>query len=323
MDSVRAVLEDDLNRVEEALLERAASRYEFVDLAAQHVIEGGGKRLRPILLLLSAKSLGYSGADMYHLAAAMELIHVASLVHDDVIDEAAVRRSRETLNARFGNKVAVLVGDYLHARVLAILVRCRCPEPVLRVVADATRSMCEGEVVGAHRARDFDLALVEYLRIIELKTAKLMAASCAIGALVATNDDAKIAALTDYGHRIGLAFQIVDDMLDLVGQPSRFGKPTQTDVREGKLTLPVMYARDQATAEERGRLAALFRADARSPSDVEWIVSVAETYGGVEHAAEVAEGYSRQAKECLTMLPASRPRDALYELADYIVARDY
>lgn len=323
LETVYRLLESDLARVEETLLKRTASVYEFVDMAVQHVVEGGGKRLRPILLLLSGKSLGYAGDDMYELAAAMELIHAASLVHDDVIDEAQLRRNRETLNAKFGNKVAVLVGDYMHARVLAILVGCRTPLPVMRVVADATQSMCEGEVIAAYKSGDFELSLEEYLRIIELKTGKLIAASCAIGALLATDEPAKVDALTTYGNAVGLAFQVVDDVLDLVGVASRFGKPTRNDLREGKLTLPVMVTRDRCGAEERLELRRLMAGETRTDAEIAWIVRLTEKYDAVPHAMGVAKEFSRKAKDALAVVTDSPVKMALCELADDLVERDY
>lgn len=320
LETVERVLNDDLQRVEERLLERTASAYEFVDLAVQHVISGGGKRLRPALLLLSAKALGYDGDKAHELAAAMELIHVGSLVHDDVIDEAAMRRNRETLNAKFGNKVAVLVGDYMHARVLSILAGSQ-PE-ILRVVADATQAMCEGEVIGAYKASDFDLELGDYYRIIELKTAKLIAASCAVGALLATDDPAKRDAMNRYGNAVGTAFQIVDDILDLVGETAKFGKPTRNDLREGKITLPVMHTRDHCAPDERRELQRLFAKEERSPDDIARIVALTERYRAVDAAFRVVDDFSRQAKDALAVLEPSPAKDALVELVDYLAERD-
>jgi len=320
LDTVERVLNEDLQRVEDRLLERSAHTFEFVDLAVQHVIAGGGKRLRPVLLLLSAKALGYEGEKAQELAAAVELIHVGSLVHDDVIDEAALRRNRETLNAKFGNKVAVLVGDYMHARVLSIL--AGFPPEILGVVAEATLAMCEGEVIGAYKAYDFDLELRDYFRIIELKTARLIAASCAVGALLATSDPAPREALTRYGTAVGTAFQVVDDILDLVGETSKFGKPTRNDLREGKMTLPIMHTRDHCTPEERRELQRLFHQEERSPDDIAQIVELSERYHAVEAAFSVVEDLSRQAKEALTALPPSPAKDALWELVDYLAERE-
>ena len=215
---------DDLQAVEKKLSEKTTSHYDFVDLAVQHVVEGGGKRLRPMLLLLSAKSCGYQGEDAHTLAATVELIHVASLVHDDVLDEAPMRRGRETLHSKWGNKVAVLVGDYLHARVLSMLVGRRADDAAMALLSDATHSMCEGEVIHAYKNGDFDISQDDYLKIIDLKTGKLITASCAMGAVLGTQDSQIIQALTAYGEAIGAAFQIIDDLLDLVADGETLGK---------------------------------------------------------------------------------------------------
>ena len=322
IEKVNQFVQSDLEIVERRLLERAANLYEFVDQAAQHVIKGGGKRLRPILTLLSARSAGCSGGAMYDLAAAMELIHIASLVHDDVIDESPLRRGQETLNAKFGNKVAVLVGDYMHARVLAVLVACKAGEEVFEAVAEATQSMCEGEVIHAYQAREFELNLDEYLQVIELKTARLMSCSCRIGASLGTTGAKAVEALAAYGHAVGMAFQIVDDVLDMIGEESAFGKPTRNDLREGKMTLPAMYFRDNCSPEERARLRELMLADERSPEEADWIVQRAEARGASKYALKVAADYTERANECLKALPESGAKKALIHLARGLAVRD-
>ena len=187
-DQIVQLIADDLAAVEARLTQESASEYSFVDMAVQHVVGGGGKRLRPILVVLSAKVCGYKGSDAHTLAAVVELIHVASLVHDDVLDEAAIRRGRETLHAKWGNKVAVLVGDYLHARVLSMLVARRSDDPAMAILADTTQAMCEGEVIHAYKSGDFDISEAEYLKIISFKTGKLITASCTLGAHLGTTD---------------------------------------------------------------------------------------------------------------------------------------
>ena len=228
MSSFNQIVEliaDDLSAVEAKLTEHTASEYTFVDMAVQHVVEGGGKRLRPILVVLSAKVCGYEGSDAHTLAAVVELIHVASLVHDDVLDEAAIRRGRETLQTKWGNKVAVLVGDYLHARVLSMLVSRRADDPAMAILADTTQAMCEGEVIHAYKSGDFDISETEYLKIIGFKTGKLIAASCTLGAHLGNPAETQqIEALTTYGQQIGTAFQIVDDLLDFTEDSDTVGK---------------------------------------------------------------------------------------------------
>ena len=228
MSSFKQIVEliaDDLSAVEAKLTEQTASEYSFVDMAVPHVVEGGGKRLRPILVVLSAKVCGYEGHDAHTLAAVVELIHVASLVHDDVLDEAAIRRGRETLQTKWGNKVAVLVGDYLHARVLSMLVARRADDPAMAILADTNTSDVWKVRSYTHiESGDFDISEAEYLKIISFKTGKLIAASCTLGAHLGTTDPQQIEALTVYGQEIGTAFQIVDDVLDFTEDPDKLGK---------------------------------------------------------------------------------------------------
>ncbi|SVB83017.1 uncharacterized protein METZ01_LOCUS235871, partial [marine metagenome] len=172
-NSITKIIVDDLEAIERILLEETRIHYDFVDDAVRHVIEGGGKRLRPVLLILSSKACGYTGEDAHILAACIELIHVASLVHDDVLDEAPIRRSQVTLHSRWGNKVAVLVGDYLHARVLSMLASRGSDDPALEILANAAQAMCEGEVIHAYKNGDFEICQNNYLKIVELKTGKL------------------------------------------------------------------------------------------------------------------------------------------------------
>ena len=204
--------------------------------------------------MLSAKACDYEGSDAHTLAAVVELIHVASLVHDDVLDEAAIRRGRETLQTKWGNKVAVLVGDYLHARVLSMLVARRSDDPAMAILADTTQAMCEGEVIHAYKSGDFDISEDEYLKIISFKTGKLIAASCTLGAHLGATDAPRIKALTTYGQQIGTAFQIVDDLLDFTEDSDKLGKDAFGDLREGKLTFPIIYARTVCNASEKHKL---------------------------------------------------------------------
>ena len=314
---------DDLDAVETKLREKTTSHYDFVDLAVQHVVEGGGKRLRPILLLLSAKACGYQGKDAHTLAATVELIHVASLVHDDVLDEAPIRRGRETLHSKWGNKVAVLVGDYLHARVLSMLVARRADDLAMALLSDATHAMCEGEVIHAYKNGNFNISQDDYLKIIELKTGKLITASCAIGAILGTQDPQSVQAVTEYGEAIGAAFQIIDDLLDLVADEDQLGKEPFADLRDGKLTFPMIYAREVCTTEERTELERIFSLEMDEPGAIEWIESLLEHYQIQAHCRGVAQEYANRARSALNVLPKTPAREALAQLADYGVSRNW
>ena len=325
MSSFNQIVEliaDDLGAVEAKLTEQTASEYTFVDMAVQHVVEGGGKRLRPILVVLSAKVCGYEGSDAHTLAAVVELIHVASLVHDDVLDEAAIRRGRETLQTKWGNKVAVLVGDYLHARVLSMLVSRRADDPAMAILADTTQAMCEGEVIHAYKSGDFDISEAEYLKIISFKTGKLIAASCTLGAHLGTTETQQIEALTTYGQQIGTAFQIVDDLLDFTEDSDTLGKDAFGDLREGKLTFPIIYARSICNDDEKHKLEKVLHPDTDETEAIDFVKSLFLRYGVEPHCLKVAQGYADRAKAALAALPETPARIALEQLADYVVSRE-
>ena len=321
-DQIVQLIADDLGAVEAKLTEQTASEYTFVDMAVQHVVEGGGKRLRPILVVLSAKACGYEGSDAHTLAAVVELIHVASLVHDDVLDEAAIRRGRETLQTKWGNKVAVLVGDYLHARVLSMLVSRRSDDPAMAILADTTQAMCEGEVIHAYKSGDFDISEAEYLKIISFKTGKLIAASCILGAHLGTTETEQVEALTTYGQQIGTAFQIVDDLLDFTEDSDKLGKNAFGDLREGKLTFPIIYARTVCNDDEKQMLEKVLNPNTDETEAIAFVGSLFQRYGVETHCLKVAQGYADRAKAALSTLPETPARIALEHLADYVVSRE-
>ena len=321
-DQIVRLIADDLTAVEAKLTEQTASEYSFVDMAVQHVVEGGGKRLRPILVVLSAKVCGYQGSEAHTLAAVVELIHVASLVHDDVLDEAAIRRGRETLQTKWGNKVAVLVGDYLHARVLSMLVARRADDPAMAILADTTQAMCEGEVIHAYKSGDFDISEDEYLKIISFKTGKLIAASCTLGAHLGTTDKQMLEALTTYGQHIGTAFQIVDDVLDFTEDTDKLGKNAFGDLREGKLTFPIIYARSVCNTDEKQTLEKVLNPNTDEAEAIAFVEALFQRYGVEAHCLKVAQNYADRSKAALAVLPETPPRVALKRLADYVVSRE-
>jgi len=322
-DQIVELIAEDLSAVEAKLTEDTVSEYTFVDMAVQHVVEGGGKRLRPILVVLSAKVCGYEGSDAHTLAAVVELIHVASLVHDDVLDEAAIRRGRETLQTKWGNKVAVLVGDYLHARVLSMLVSRRADDPAMAILADTTQAMCEGEVIHAYKSGDFDISEAEYLKIISFKTGKLIAASCTLAAHLGNpTETQQIDALTTYGQQIGTAFQIVDDLLDFTEDSDTLGKDAFGDLREGKLTFPIIYARSVCDDDEKQTLEKVLNPGTDETEAIAFVEALFQRYGVETHCLKIAQGYADRAKAALSTLPEIPARSALEHLADYVVSRE-
>ncbi|MEC9258140.1 MAG: polyprenyl synthetase family protein [Candidatus Poribacteria bacterium] len=322
-NSITKIIVDDLEAIERILLEETRIHYDFVDDAVRHVIEGGGKRLRPVLLILSSKACGYTGEDAHILAACIELIHVASLVHDDVLDEAPIRRSQVTLHSRWGNKVAVLVGDYLHARVLSMLASRGSDDPALEILANAAQAMCEGEVIHAYKNGDFEICQNNYLKIVELKTGKLISASCHTGAMLGTKNPEYVNALIAYGELIGIAFQIIDDLLDFVADPEKFGKQPFKDLREGKLTFPMIYVRENCTGEERKKLEDIFNAvEFAGDQTIEWMSQLLDSYAVKSYCLEVAQEYVDRAQIALNVLPNTDAKVALNDLAESLVSRD-
>ena len=322
-NSITKIIVDDLEAIERILLEETRIHYDFVDDAVRHVIEGGGKRLRPVLLILSSKACGYTGEDAHILAACIELIHVASLVHDDVLDEAPIRRSQVTLHSRWGNKVAVLVGDYLHARVLSMLASRGSDDPALEILANAAQAMCEGEVIHAYKNGDFEICQNNYLKIVELKTGKLISASCHTGAMLGTKNPEYVNALIAYGELIGIAFQIIDDLLDFVADPEKFGKQPFKDLREGKLTFPMIYVRENCTGEERKKLEDIFNTvEFAGDQTIEWMSQLLDSYAVKSYCLEVAQEYVDRAQIALNVLPNTDAKVALNDLAESLVSRD-
>ena len=322
-NSITKIIADDLEAIERILLEETRIHYDFVDDAVRHVIEGGGKRLRPVLLILSSKACDYAGEDAHILAACIELIHVASLVHDDVLDEAPIRRSQVTLHSKWGNKVAVLVGDYLHARVLSMLASRGSDDSALEILANAAQAMCEGEVIHAYKNCDFEICQNNYLKIVELKTGKLISASCHTGAMLGTKNPEYVNALIAYGELIGIAFQIIDDLLDFVADPEKFGKQPFKDLREGKLTFPMIYVRENCTGEERKKLEDIFNTvEFAGDQTIEWMSQLLDSYAVKSYCLEVAQEYVDRAQIALNVLPNTEAKVALNNLAESLVSRD-
>ncbi|MBM3242592.1 polyprenyl synthetase family protein [Candidatus Poribacteria bacterium] len=328
LSEICSIISDDLEQVEAKLLEKTVSNFHIMDEVVQHVIESGGKRIRPILFLLSHRVCNselnpqYLPADVYELAVAVELIHAASLVHDDVVDEACLRRGRESVNSKWGNRIAVLIGDYLHTKVLSILAARKSHDAVMSIISASIQAMCEGEIIHAFRKKDFDISQDDYFRIVDFKTGKLITASCTIGAYTGTNNQMFIDAITEYAKHFGSAFQIVDDLLDFVGNEEALGKQPFNDFKEGKLTFPIIYTRDQCNKYDRENLKHVFNAAAHPEENIAWISELLSKYHAKQYCLKIAQAYANKAKSALKSLPASPAQNALLQMADYIVCRE-
>lgn len=309
-----------MGRVDATIRERLSSRVALIDQISNYIIGAGGKRIRPRLVLLFAEALGFEGPERYELAAIVEFIHTATLLHDDVVDESSLRRGRKTANAMFGNAASVLVGDFLYSRAFQMMVSVKRMR-VLEVLADATNVIAEGEVLQLMNIHDADLAVNEYLRVIRFKTAKLFEASARLGAVLADVEPSVEERCADYGRSLGTAFQLVDDLLDYEGDPNALGKNVGDDLREGKPTLPLLFAMERGSASERGLIRhAIEQGEVQRLPE---IVAVVRRTGALEATRAMAQLEADQARDCLRVLPGSAARDALLELSIRSVHRSF
>ncbi|MBA4178533.1 MAG: octaprenyl diphosphate synthase [Leptothrix sp. (in: Bacteria)] len=298
-------------RVDAVIRERLSSRVALIDQIAAYIVGAGGKRIRPRLVLLFSEALGFEGPERYELAAIVEFIHTATLLHDDVVDESALRRGRATSNAMFGNAASVLVGDFLYSRAFQMMVSVNRMR-VLDVLADATNVIAEGEVLQLMNMHDPDLAVHDYLQVIRYKTAKLFEASARLGAVLAGADAALEESCADFGRSLGTAFQLVDDLLDYEGNSEELGKNVGDDLREGKPTLPLLLAMERSTEPERALIRhAIEQGELQKLPEI--LVIVRRT-GALDATRAAARAEADKAQMALRALPESAAREALLEL---------
>lgn len=318
-----AVIEDELQDLQSVLESFAQSRADLVPAVYRHTLDGGGKRLRPALALLCAKALGCTGERVVRLAASAELIHLASMIHDDVVDQADLRRGRPAANATWDNRASVLVADFVVAKVYADLAHRR-ELHALAALASAVDCMCEGELLHMQaRSQNGALSEEQYYDVVRNKTGMLMAACCEIGAHAAGADERTSSELRAYGVELGTAFQIADDLLDLVGDPEEMGKPVGNDLGTGKLTLPILYALRNSHDGLRERISALSGSGKISPRDLHEVVSLVDTAGGIDYTRQAAQRFAQRAAEHLHVLPPSPARHALAQMPEYVVKRTF
>nr|WP_315199289.1 octaprenyl diphosphate synthase [uncultured Aquabacterium sp.] len=310
--SYRTLSVADMAEVDQVIHRRLSSQVALVNQISHYIVSAGGKRVRPMLLLLIAGALGNRTAERHELAAVVEFIHTATLLHDDVVDESDLRRGRKTANALFGNAASVLVGDFLYSRAFQMMVSTNRLR-VMEVLAEATNVIAEGEVLQLINMHDPDISVDDYLRVIEYKTAKLFEASARLGAVICDAPAEVEAACADYGRALGTAFQLIDDLLDYEGSTAELGKNIGDDLREGKPTLPLLVAMQRGTPEE----SALIR-QAIEQGEVErmpQVIEIVRRTGALEATREAAQAQARQAERCLEALPASEWREALLQLS--------
>ena len=309
------VVEKDLDIVNSLIIEYLESDVGLVENIGHYIVDAGGKRFRPLLVLLSAVANGYKGADHTKMAVIVEFIHTATLLHDDVVDVASLRRGRQTANIQWGNAPSVLVGDFLYSRAFQLLVQV-ADMSIMRVMADTTNVISEGEVKQMSNAGNAELTEITYRDVIYRKTAKLFEAACRVGAILANVEETD---MLEFGKHLGMAFQITDDLLDYQGTREVIGKNIGSDLAEGKMTLPLIYARDNGNE----KISKLIRKSVatKSAEGFELILDELEKSGGLLYCQAQAESEVRLAKNSLKALPSTKYKDALIELADFSIQR--
>lgn len=320
-DRMAAYLSADMTAVNDLIRDRMASEHApRIPEVTAHLVEAGGKRLRPMLTLAAARLCGYDGPYHVHLAATVEFIHTATLLHDDVVDESAQRRGRPTANLLWDNKSSVLVGDYLFARSFQLMTETNNMR-VLAILANASATIAEGEVLQLTAAQNLATDEGIYLQVVRGKTAALFSAATQVGGVIATAPDAQVQALFDYGDALGIAFQIVDDLLDYQGDPNATGKNIGDDFRERKLTLPVIKAIAKGDATERAFWTRTIEKGKQEDGDLEHALSLLNAHGTLGETKAEALAWAEQAKTALNTLPDHELTQMLRDLADYVVAR--
>ncbi len=310
----------DMEAVNAVIRRQLYSEVPLVNQIAEYIISAGGKRIRPVLVLLVANAYGYCGTHHHELAAVIEFIHTATLLHDDVVDESSLRRGRQTANALFGNAASVLVGDFVYSRAFQMMVAVSDMR-VMRILADATNVIAEGEVLQLLNMHDPDVSEARYLQVIRSKTAKLLEAAAQLGALIAGAPDCDIEAAAEYGRSLGPAFQLVDDVLDYSGNAADIGKNVGDDLREGKPTLPLIYLMENGSPQQRELVrACIENGDEKHFDD---ILAAITASGALDYTKREAEQAAQRAIASIGGLPHSQFKDSLLELCAFAVDRNH
>jgi octaprenyl-diphosphate synthase len=310
----------DMESVNTVIRQRLHSEVSLVNQIAEYIISAGGKRIRPVLVLLLANAYGYKGTAHHELAAVVEFIHTATLLHDDVVDESSMRRGRQTANALFGNAASVLVGDFLYSRSFQMMVSLDNMR-VMRILSDATNVIAEGEVLQLLNMHDPDVTHESYLKVIRSKTAKLFEAAAELGALVGGASDEQIAAAGEYGRSLGTAFQLIDDVLDYAGDAAEIGKNLGDDLREGKPTLPLIWLMENGTPEQRQLVRSCIEHGDEAQFDA--VLAAVTSSGALDYTRAQAEAAARRAAEAISGLPESLYKTSLQQLCSFAVDRNH
>lgn len=322
LNRLTALVAADMGAVNHLIAQRTESRVALIPRLSQHIIAAGGKRLRPMFTLACAKLCGYEGTRHHKLAACIEFIHTATLLHDDVVDASDLRRGRPSANAQFGNKPSVLVGDFLLSRAFQMMVEDGSID-VLRILSNASAVIAEGEVLQLTASYDTAMSEQAYLEIVRAKTAELFAAACRIGAVLAGRPAADEEALRTYGLNLGIAYQITDDVLDYAAKQERLGKAVGDDFREGKMTLPVILAFHRGNDAERKFWSRVMSSNDGHKDDLAHAQDILRRHNALRGSLERARHYISIARDALGIFPAHPMKQALLDIAEFIVSRGY
>lgn len=325
MDADRAILakyDPFSEKIDHALADLLSSRIAFIEKIGSHSLLGGGKRLRPLLFILSCHLCGYAHESLYRISTIFEYIHTASLLHDDVLDNARTRRRKPSANHLWGNHAAVLEGDFLYSKSFCVAVEADSLA-FLKLITDTTLQMAEGQILELLHTNDWSLDKKAYLDIIHAKTAVLISAACASGGIISCAHEGAVESLAQFGRNMGMAFQIMDDLLDYASTETVFGKPVGKDIREGRVTLPLIYTLAQLPPSERARICTLFERDRPSEKDYCDIVERIRGNDVLERVRCDAQRYVDRAADCLDLFPDSQDKRNLLELNQFIVERQY
>ena len=321
MADVWEAYRDELDSVERQVRTNLDSSVALVNTVAAHILNSGGKRIRPLLLLLSARLCGYTGRDHHQLGSLVEFIHTATLLHDDVVDDADIRRGQRTARKIWGNQISILVGDYLYSKAICQIVDFRS-QGINEVLAEACKKMAEGEVLQLYYNGNPAMPELEYLKVVEHKTAGLIAASCRMGAILADATEAQQDALFRFGQYLGMAFQVADDTLDYTANGERLGKTLGQDLRQGKATLPLLHLLRHCSEQDRQMIIDRMETRTLTEGDLGRLIRLMEEFGSIAHAMDRARTFVASAQQELSQFEDSTAKRALSVAADYMVTRD-
>ncbi|MEW6409330.1 MAG: polyprenyl synthetase family protein [Nitrospirota bacterium] len=312
---------EELHRVELQIQENLKSDVSLIKTVGRHILQSGGKRLRPLLVILSSKLCGYKGESDSLLASIVEFIHTASLLHDDVVDGARFRRGKPVAHSVWGNQTSILVGDYLYSKALNLAVNMK-NQRIMDTLSETTMAMSEGEVFQLMKLSDPDISEEDYLNIIKAKTALLMSASCRIGAIISKVNSFLEEAIAGYGFYLGMAFQLADDILDYKADETKLGKSLGKDIEEGKITLPLICLLRNGTQKEIKTIKDIITSEKFNKNALRYIIRLMERYRCLHYSFNMAKGFIEQAKEQISIFDRCDAKDSLFAIADYVISRE-